>query len=372
MGIVRSLMKRPLELWNRYEQHIRVLGLASGFIFDLIIADRPDSPTNNLYLLSYLLIAGTLIIILNLRTVRRAETHPGYQPLVLLFILQFCFGGLAGNLLVLYGRSGTFAGSTLFFLILLGMLVGNEFLRSRYAQLRFNIVVYYTLLLTYMIIAVPTFIFHAVGTWVFLATGLMSLAIIGIFLVLVYWLVLRGRQREQQLYEVSFLVCFVFALFASLYFLRIIPPVPLSLKDIGVYHSLEKLPAPVDGYLYAATYEPPLWFVFWRSTSATYTVATPSPATCYSSVFAPTDLNAPIFHRWEKYDEEKKVWRQMFRTSFAISGGREGGFRGYTNSVVGPGRWRCNVETANGALIGRTTFTVEQKPILPELSSKAL
>ncbi len=349
-----------------------IIGLVTGFIFDLIIADRPDNPLTNLILLSYLTVAGSLIIILNLRTVRREETHPGYQPLFLIFILQFCFGALASNMLVLYGRSGTFAGSTLFFIILIGMLIGNEFLKTRYSQLRFNIVVYYMLLLTYLVIAAPTFIFHSVGTWVFLATGVMSLVIIAMFLAVVYWLVLRGRERAHQLYEVSFLVGFVFVLFTSLYFLRIIPPVPLSMKDIGVYHSLTPLATPINGNIYRAIYEEPSWFVFWRDTSSTYTVTEASPAFCYSSVFAPTGLSAPIFHRWEKYDDADGEWKQVFRTSFEISGGRERGFRGFTNSVVGVGKWRCNVETSNGALIGRVTFTVKQSSTPAEVSVKDL
>ncbi len=356
----RSRVSKSVELWRRYERRIMIVGILTGFIFDLFIADRPDSPTNNLILLSYLGIAGALIIFLNLRTIRREETHPEYQPLFLIFILQFCFGGLASNMLVLYGRSGTFASSALFLCMLGAMLIGNEFLKTRYAQLRFNIAVYYTLLFTYLIIALPTFVFHSVGTLVFLATGVISLVIIAGFLGLVYWLVLRGRERAHQLYEVSFLVGFVFVLFTSLYFMRIIPPVPLSLKEIGVYHTLERLPAPIDDAIYRAVYEPASWFVFWRSTSSTYHITDATDkATCYSSVFAPTGLMAPIYHRWEKYDAEAGKWKDVFRTSFEISGGRQGGFRGYSSLLVGEGKWRCNVETENGALIGRNTFTVD-------------
>lgn len=365
-------VSRSLRWWERYERRLMLVGLITGFVFDLIIADRPDSTTNNLFLLSYLAIAGTLIILLNLRTARHADRQQEYQPLILLLILQFCFGGLASNLLVLYGRSGTFAGSTLFFIILGGMLIGNEFMKTRYSQLRFNIVVYYTLLLTYLLIAVPTFLFHSVGTLVFLTTGLISLGLISIFLWAVYWLVLRGREREHQLYEVSFLVFFVFALFTGLYFMRIIPPVPLSLKDIGMYHTLQKTSAPTAAALYSVTYEPSPWYALWRDTSARYTIASASaPAVCFSSVFAPTGLTAPIFHRWQKYDEVKGEWVQVSRTSFGISGGREGGFRGYTSLAVSPGKWRCDVETANGALIGRESFKVIQNGA-SQLSTKTL
>lgn len=371
---LRSLLRGPLALWHRYERHISALGLGGGFIFDLIIADRPDSATNNLFLLSYLGIAGACIILLNLRAPRH-EGQSQREPLFMPFILQFCFGGLASNLLVLYGRSGTFAGSTLFFLILGGMLIGNEFMRTRYAQLRFNIMVFYLLLFTYLIIAVPTFIFYSVSTWIFLASGAISLVLIALFLALVYGIVLRGRQRDAQLYEVSVLVGLIFLLFNGLYFLQIIPPVPLSLKNIGIYHSLARLPAGQAGgaqALYRAMYEKAPWYAFWRDTSATYTVFSSGKATCFSSVFAPTGLSAPVMHVWEKYNETEGQWQDVSRVSFAISGGREGGYRGFTDSVVTPGRWRCNVETQNGALIGRVSFAVVSASTTPALSQKTL
>jgi hypothetical protein len=347
---------------------LSAFGLVTGFFFDMWFANRPDSASNNLYLLSVLGVAALFIILLNLRLERRRETHPTYQPLFFLLVLQFCFGGLASNLLVLYGRSGTLAGSTLFLLLLGAMLVGNEFMKTRYAQLRFNIVVYYTLLFSYLLIAVPTFVTHAVGTWVFLLTGAVSLALIAVFLFFVYFLVFRKRDRGAQIYEVSVLIGCVFVLFNAFYFLNIIPPVPLSLKHIGVYHTLVRNPSGN----YTATYEPSPWFIFWRDTGDVFRVSTAGTAVCFSSVFAPTGLSAPIFHQWEKYDEDKGRWETVSRISFAISGGRDAGYRGYTDLIVTPGRWRCNVETQSGALIGRISFTVRGVDSLPAFPSKTL
>jgi hypothetical protein len=364
-----------VELWRRYERPLSAGSLIIGFTFDLFVAKRPDSVFDNILLLSYLFIAGAFIIILNIHINRRGEEEHTAIPIILLLVLQFCFGGLASNLLILYGRSGTFAGSALFFFILAGMLIGNEFLQTRYAHLRFNIVVYYFLLLTYCVIAVPTFIFHSVGNWIFLASGIISLVAIGIFLSLVYVVVLRGREREAQIYEVSVLVGLVFLLFNGLYFLQIIPPVPLSLKDIGIYHSLTRLTSAEAGgteSIYSASYERAPWWEFWRSISATYTVFSSGQAACFSSVFAPGNLSASIFHRWEKYDEGAGKWRTQARISFDISGGRDAGYRGFTLGNVSPGRWRCDVETQNGALIGRTTFTVASASSTPDLSTKTL
>jgi hypothetical protein len=158
----------------------------------------------------------------------------------------------------------------------------------------------------------------------------------------------------------------IFLAFNLLYFLKVIPPVPLSLKDIGVYHSIER----VEGG-YRATYEEAPWWKFWREIDSTYTITTGSSAYCFSSVFAPSDLNAPIFHRWERLSEGG--WVTISRISYPISGGRADGYRGFTQTgKLLEGAWRCNVETANGALIGRASFTVEKAGSLPELSTTSL
>ena len=45
----------------------------------------------------------------------------------------------------------------------------------------------------------------------------------------------------------------------------------------------------------------------------------------------------------------------------AIAGGRDKGYRGYTfKQRVMPGEWRVDVETAEGRVIGRVSFRVEE------------
>lgn len=367
-GYAREKFEVGLLLWQRWERHVSAVGLAFGFALDLIIADSPDSVANNLLLLSYLVIAGTLIIVFNIRVARRVVEGHLVQPLFLLFFLQVCFGGLASNLLVLYGRSGTFAGSALFLGLLGAMLVGNEFLKTRYAHLRFNVAVYYLLLFSYLLIALPVFFFHSIGPLVFLASGFVSLVLIALFLTILYVVVFR-QQEKQRITEVSAIVGAIFIVFNVLYFVNVIPPVPLVLKDIGVYHSLLR----DSESRYLATYESPAWFEFWRSTSATYTLTSSRNAFCFSSVFAPTDLETPIFHRWERYDATAGAWETKLRVSFPIAGGRSAGYRGFSvTSELEPGRSRCTVETAQGALIGRITFETVKSMVPPVLLTKTL
>ena len=96
-------------------------------------------------------------------------------------------------------------------------------------------------------------------------------------------------------------------------------------------------------------------------------------AFCFSSVFAPTDLTAPIYHRWEYYNPGTSSWEERSRLAFPISGGRSEGYRGFSiKTGLTAGEWRCDVETAGGALIGRATFTVVESSTTPTLSQKTL
>jgi hypothetical protein len=353
----------------RFEHYFNFGAAAAGFTFDLFLAKRPDSIVDNILLVTYLCLAACIIIVLNHRTRKQLEAEHPTEPLALLFILQFCFGGLANNLLILYGKSGTLAGSAAFVVLLLGIILGNEFLRNRYTLLRFNIAVYYLLLLTYCIIAAPTFIFHTIGTNIFILSGLLSLAIIMIFLIVIRIAVLRGARESKHFWEVGAIVLGIFVLFNALYFLDIIPPVPLSMKGIGVYHSISRDTAGN----YTGTYEAPAWFVFWRDTATTYTAAPGEAAYCFSAVFAPGKLTAPISHQWQWYNPITKKWETKETVSFSILGGRGQGYRGYTiESSLVPGSWRCNVQTQSGALIGRMSFTVVQQGTLPNLSTSQL
>ncbi len=367
--------KKVLHFWQQYSRPINLVSLAAGFCFDLYLAKRPDSLPDNILLLSYLALSAVIITLLNVRSRRAMERESPTEPLLLLLVLQFCFGGLASNLLILYGHSGTIGGSLFFVALLAGFALGNEFLKSRYAQLRFNIAVYYFLLLTYCVIAVPTFILHDIGWQAFLWSTAASAGVMAIFLAILL-LSLSERDRVRNMYEIIGIVLGTLCVFNLLYWGNIIPPVPLSLKNIGVYHSLAALPQPdTSGAIYAASYEPSLWYIFWRDTSATYTFA-PSDsrrAYCFSAVFAPGGLSTPIEHRWEEYDTTAKKWQTVSLVSFPINGGRTEGYRGYSvEENLSPGQWRCDVETDKGQLIGRISFDVVQSSATPALSTTAL
>jgi hypothetical protein len=157
---------------------------------------------------------------------------------------------------------------------------------------------------------------------------------------------------HQRILELSAILCSICLVFNALYFLRLIPPVPLSLKAIGVYHSLER-----NGAGYYGAFERASWWQFWSRTSHTYHTQVGEPATCFSSIFAPTGLMTPIVHHWFRWDAAAHGWVSVARITFPITGGRTGGYYGYSVVALSSlGRWRCDVETISGALIGRSVF----------------
>lgn len=357
MGFLQTRLYR---FWEKYEHVIGLSAMGVGFSFDVYLAQNPGGVVEASLLVFYLLIAAASIVILNLHKKRGKEAESRGVLITLLLVLQFCFGGLSSNLLVLYGKSGTITGSAVFIVVLAALLFGNEFMKDKYEHLRLNIALYYLLLFSYLIIAVPIFVTHTIGMQSFLLSGAISLVVISIFLFVLYIAVFRGRNKKKHLYEAVLSVALVFFSLNALYFLNLIPPVPLALKGVGVYHSISR-----DSVgEYVGTYEKPVWFAFWRDTSARYTFAEGQLAYCFSSVYAPSGLRTPIYHQWQLRNTTTGVWESKSRVKFSIAGGRQEGYRGFSYIAITQGEWRCNIETEQGSLVGRISFKAVK--VLPE------
>jgi len=334
---------------KEHKQHLPAVALVFGLVWDSLTLGRPDELYGNLVLLSYLFIAGFCIVLMTRREMLKKE-----PKLWLSLIIQFSFGNLTGGLLVLYIGSATFIGNWPFLLILIGLLIGNELFKTRYKRLRFNTVVYYLLVLLYSILIIPV-LFRSIAPWTFLASVLLSIFVISGFMYILKLIAKDVFTQSKKTLRVS--IFSILVIFGTLYYSNLIPPVPLSVRDIGIFHSVERV-----GGNYLVTYETKEWYRLWhkflkRSDSTIYLVDS-STASCFSAVFAPTELETPVFHVWEKFNEDREVWDEKGRFNFSISGGRIAGYRGYSEKTVDEGRWRCSVKTERGALLGRAGVTV--------------
>ena len=201
---------------------------------------------------------------------------------------------------------------------------------------------------------------HSIGRLIFLLSGAVSLALLYLFLRL-----LRSVTGENLATGRRTLIASIAAIYVTinvLYFLNLIPPIPLSLQDASVAHAITRN---ADGN-YAVQSEDPGLLRFFRLTE-TFHAKPGAPVYAYSAIFSPTSLNTKIVHEWQFY-EPKRGWTTMSRVELPVRGGRGGGYRTYSvKTGITPGAWRVNVETPTGALLGRLRFNVVLQPSDPPL-----
>ena len=341
----------------RHRKRWLTISFLLGFIIDSITLNRVDQIFDNVVLATYVLLAmGSLLILYAASAERLPENMVPFARKYAPLLTQYAFGGLLSGMLIFYGRSGSWFESWPFLLIILGVIYGNETIRDRTGRLLFNIAVLFIGLFSYTVLIVPV-VFGVMGAWVFLGSGILALLVMYGFARLLRLVVPRFISMHWR--ELLFTLGIIYAALNFLYFTNIIPPIPLSLKDVGIHHSVLRF----DMGEYQLTYEKPEWWQFFRDSDKVFHYEADDQIFCFASVFAPARLSTEIFHRWQRYDEEKGVWVDHSRLSYTIEGGRDSGFRGYTLiKNYSDGDWRCVVETARGQVLGSEKFKIESGP----------
>lgn len=344
---------KKFDVWfEKYDRHISSAGLLIGFIIDNLTLQRIDRVFDNTILLAYIFLSGFGLFVINMYEGGRL-THPffvslrKYVPLV----IQYALGGLFSGFFIFYSRSATLGSSWLFILLLLLLLLGNEFLKKQYARLTFQISVYFVAVFSYLIFIVPI-LFNRLGAFMFILSGVFSLMFIYCFIWLINKVVPDRIRQAKRL--IIFSISVIFVGMHVMYFTNIIPPIPLSLKEGGVYHAILR----TSENAYLAEQEERRWYEF-LDRYTDHTISAGQGAYVFSSIFAPTDIVVPIIHEWQLLNEVIDEWETKSRVQFTISGGRSDGYRGYTQkNDLSEGKWRVNITTKRGQTIGRVYFRV--------------
>lgn len=342
------------ELARWYMRYISPLALIGGFFADnLILLRRIDVWTSHALLFSYLLIAALCIIVLNLITTGRIRTKWVLKVTPLIpVVAQFAFGGLFSGYLSLYSRSASFPLSWIFVVIVAALLLGNERFVRLYMRFSFQISMLFAVLFSFLIFFLPV-IFHQIGPWMFVFSGLTSLAIIALFLRFIGYLMPELLRRERT--RIARIIAAIFIIFNVLFFSNAIPPLPLALKAAGVYHSVERTQ---DGVFHLGA-ESESWYWDYLPHTRVFHHTPGGITYAYSAVFAPSGISTVILHEWQRYDAATGEWLTSATVRYPIIGGRDGGYRGYSFiKDISGGKWRVNVITQYGQLIGRISFTV--------------
>jgi hypothetical protein len=371
--------------FRRYERHLSAAGMVLGFAVDNFTFGRIDHPGPHIIFVAYLAVAALSIAIAHAlqeakdRAATRLAQHdlrngpatgrmepgnatsppqserPSRLRAWLPAITQFALGGLWSGFLVFYWRSAAVAASWPFLLLLGAFLIGNEAFRRYHARLVFASLLFFFALYSYAVFVVPVFTKN-IGVVMFVASGALAVVLYFLFLGLLKRL---GRQRyRQSRWKLIGGALAITVAMNAFYYTGILPPLPLALADAGVYQAIRH-----TGTVYIAQGEDEPWTTRFGLTQPTLHVAPGQKLVLYSAVFAPIKMTTRITHRWQLWDARSKHWDTQSVVSFAISGGRAHGYRGYSvKSNLQAGNWRVNIDTEDGRVIGRVAFVVAAVP----------
>jgi hypothetical protein len=362
---MNAILSRLNNWYRKFERPISSISLIGGFVFDALTLRRVDLFWENVWVGVHLFIVAACIFLINFTENQHARggKDPERLHFWLINILQWFFGGLLSTFLVYYFRTGTLSVSWPFMLILTLAFIANERLKHHYSRLIFQISLLFLSIFAFAIFIVPV-VLHSMGPSIFILSGIISLAIIGAFLFILDFAARETFRKSLWILFAS--IAGIFVMVNLLYFYNIIPPLPLALKDADIYHSLA-VNAPGQ---YIVTEEPQnAWWNFLNTYQPVH-ISTGTSLFAYTAVFSPAAFNLDVIHEWQHYDPTKHAWVTVSQVSLAVTGGRDGGYRTFSKeTLAAAGKWRVNVKTTSGAIIGRVNFEVILTSSTPALQT---
>lgn len=362
MGITHSAsstFRTVLAFATRHERRIGAGLFAFGFLTDLLTFTLLPLGVINIFFAAYLLLAALCTFGANVLSTFTEDDAWWKKTLVVVFPLgvQYALGGLLSGFVVFYASHSVVAVSWPFLLLLALVYFGNEYYRKQREHLIFQTVLFYFALYAYAIFALPFFL-GVIGPWVFIGSTVATVLVFAVFL----WLLrLVNRKRSDDYFRpIAIIATGITVAVTGAYFTGVIPPLPLALKEAGIYHAVTKISG---GYRLQAE-EARAW---WELTP-TLQVVPGAPLYAYSAVAAPASFGSTIVHRWEWKNPRTGSWITENTIAFPITGGREGGYRGYSvKENLAEGAWRVSIETKGGQVVGRVGFRVASVTTQPPL-----
>lgn len=332
--------------YERYERVMIPSTLIAGTALDFVTFRTISIESSFILLAVYALSVGALISIVNLD--QKKTTWPRLKIMAPV-IVQFLVGALLSGSLVFYWFSGALSVSWPIVIFIAVLMATNEVFRHFYLKTEVQISVFFFIIFSVLSLALP-YAFNSLSSWLFVLSGAISLLIIFLYVLLLAKLSAIVNLVK---HRIILIVSLLFIFMNGLYFGNVIPPIPLSLREAGIYHSVTKL-----GDDYVLKGETESWLDQFLPGQNVH-VSIGEALYAYTAIFAPTDLNTTIVHDWQYYDETKGDWVSQGQYSFYISGGRQEGYRGYSQkSALKTGKWQVLVETPRGQVLGRIPFTI--------------
>ncbi|MCS3857342.1 hypothetical protein [Salinibacter ruber] len=240
---MQGLVRRPhyrlvRRLYHRHETLAPLLLFFGGVTWDALTLQRIGALLDNVILGGYLLLLGGAIA-LTLLDRHGRPLPPSLRALSTWSVgaIQFLTGGLFSAYVIYYTRSASLTTASLFLLVLVGLLLANEWIWSRHQGGHLLIGLYFLAVFCYLTFLLPV-VLGTMSFWVFLTSGILNIGVTTGLL-----LVLRRQGVFVRLRSFLGALCVIALLFGGLttfYVQHWIPPVPLALEHIGVYHDADR------------------------------------------------------------------------------------------------------------------------------------
>jgi len=339
---------------QKHQRLIPVISFFAGFTWDSITITRIDEVSDNLIISLYLILLGFLIIL-----TLQSEHNRLKKPLLIKYSewyptgIQFFLGSLFSAYVVFYFKSASFTKTAIFLGLLILLLVANEFLKNKLTNTYLLISLYFLAAFSFFIFFIPV-ISGYMNVFTFIAGSLAGLLLPYFILTYLYRSNLISSKRDYQKH--LGLIGGIFIILIFFHQLNLIPPVPLAMKYTGIYHHISKNNADNN---YILKHEKPAWYQFFKTDDSEFHYQENDTVFCFASVFAPTRLTKKIAHQWQYYSEPKGEWIVTDRTVYQLTGGRDGGYRGYTfKKNIQMGEWRVDIITNDDRILGRIKFKI--------------
>ena len=360
-AVSASGLQRLKLYYERNEGRVAATFFAAGFVFDMVTVGRIDSWATIGQQALYLAVVMTAL--LQMFTEQEAPPRaPGGFVLTRWYyqyrnaLVHFLLGALLNLYAIFYFKSSSLLVSFGFLGFLVILLLANEFKRVKSMGLSFKFALLSLCLLSFFAYLVPVLV-GSIGLLLFL----LSMLVGSLPLVLGAWLLGRAKPERFALARRQILLplgC-VLVGFLTFYLFRLIPPVPLSIPFIGVYHQVERA-----ADTYRLSHERPAWRV-WHNGDQNFQAQPGDKVYVFFRIFSPARFSDQVQMRWH-WKDPARGWVAHDTIPIRIVGGREQGFRGYgVKANYQPGEWKVQVETLDGREIGRVYFDLVAVPQSP-------
>ncbi|MFP5490114.1 MAG: DUF2914 domain-containing protein [Bacteriovoracia bacterium] len=345
-----NIKARALSFYEQHETRVDMAFFLGGFLFDVVTLSQIDDLFSVIQQVLYLLIVGLIISYEFLHSAGKVTLPKWFIKIWEYrgFIIHFMLGSLLSIYSLFFLKSASVFSSITFVGCLMLIMVANEMKSVQGKGIDTKIGLFVICVFSFFSMMIPVLLGFVGWVPFLLALGLTGLALWG-------WFKLLMKKIDDASVLIRRLIlpgASVSGMFFVFYLLGWIPPVPLAVEEMGIYHNIVKRPG-----VYTLYHENP-WWKFWNKGDQDFKARSGDKVHFFAQVFSPARFDDTVVLHWQKYDISQG-WQTTDKIPMRVTGGRVGGYRGNaTKGNYTPGDWRISVETTDGREIGRLPFSI--------------